>query len=30
MLIMAWNTVMTVRVGKVALMQVPPPVTAHA
>jgi cytochrome c oxidase cbb3-type subunit I len=30
MLIMAWNTIMTVRIGKVAVMPVPPPVTAHA
>ena len=30
MLIMAWNTVMTVRVGKVATAMVPPVAAAHA
>jgi cytochrome c oxidase cbb3-type subunit 1 len=30
MLIMAWNTVMTVRAGKVAVMPVPPVAAAHA
>jgi cytochrome c oxidase cbb3-type subunit 1 len=30
MLIMAWNTVMTIRVGKVATATVPPVAAAHA
>jgi cytochrome c oxidase cbb3-type subunit 1 len=30
MLIMAWNTVMTVRAGKAAVMTVPPVAAAHA
>ena len=30
MLIMAWNTVMTVRAGRAAVMPVPPVAAAHA
>ena len=30
MLLMAWNTVMTMRAGKVVVTPVPPVVTAHA